>query len=146
MKARIGPSCKLFGLKHTKWLCCTCMATFHTCLTIGLIQLLISFKWRAPWYSPPTPVSPDIDGWNISKSRCSSSVIFLLLVVVDVVAVADVAVVVVVIGFDHRKEQKQQDCKVHHSCGSVLKKWRNVNSIPAWNKQILVQHCYAMLK
>ena len=30
-------------------LCSTCMPIFHTCLTVGPIQLFISFYSRAPW-------------------------------------------------------------------------------------------------
>ena len=48
----IGPSGKLLCLWQTQnKLCCTCMATFHTCLTVGPIQLIISYYWRAPWSS-----------------------------------------------------------------------------------------------
>ena len=39
-------SCCVYG-KPQKWYS-TCMATFHTCLTVGPIQLFISFYKRAP--------------------------------------------------------------------------------------------------
>ena len=38
----IGPSGKLF-CKHLEKICSICMAIFHTCLTVGPIQLFISF-------------------------------------------------------------------------------------------------------
>ena len=36
---------------NPKKLCNTCMAKFHSCLTVEPIQLLISLYSRAPWFS-----------------------------------------------------------------------------------------------
>ena len=44
-----------------KKFCYTNMATIHTCLTVGLIQLFISFYKRAPWLIQfnPDPIRMD---------------------------------------------------------------------------------------
>ena len=44
MKTYFDRGGKLLSLKQTPKICGTYMATFHPCLTVGLIQLFISFN------------------------------------------------------------------------------------------------------
>ena len=62
---------------NPKKLCNTCMAKFLGCLTVGPIQLLISFYYRAPWricYSFTLPLFPTTSVFSISISVYALSV------------------------------------------------------------------------